>query len=301
MVRRGTLQSASFAGLAEVLRAFLQPRERVSRACLGIAGPVVANRCEATNLPWVADGARVAKELGMGEVTLINDLVALGFGALTAPRSKLTALTKAHPPKQGTLAILAAGTGLGEAALVWDGQKHVPLASEGGHTDFAARNPLEEELLHFLQKRHGRVSYERVLSGPGLGALYDFFAERPKTVPPLRERTLVARAAQRNETIVQLALSKKSRTAVAAIETFVRVYGAEAGNLALKVCAAGVYVCGGIAEAILPWLTSGDFLKAYCSKGRLSNFVSKIPVSVVRDKQVGLKGAAYFLTRDLKK
>ena len=296
-LRHASLASRDFASLDAAVRAFLgDAPPPIHTATLGVAGPVVDNKCNATNLPWIVDGDALGRAFGIERVTLLNDLVALSIGALHAGREKLRVLQGDELPRRegANVAVLAAGTGLGEAALVWAGQKHVPLATEGGHTDFAPRDELEMELLRFLRARHGRVSYERILSGRGIGALYDFFREVKSVAEPTAVTDAIRGAADRNAEIAKHGLSRESEACDKAVDLFASIYGAEAGNLALKTFATGgVFVAGGIAASMIERLESGPFLRSFGDKGRFSTLVQKIPVAVVMDSSIGLAGSAY--------
>jgi glucokinase len=291
--------SREFPSLEAVLREFVggvSPKPKVTSAAFGVAGPVVNGRVVATNLPWVVDSRIIGRKLGIKRVTLLNDLVALSLGAIAVPRSKLRFLsdTAKSPKKRGAnVAVIAAGTGLGEAMLIWSGDGFVPSATEGGHADFAARDDLEIELLQFLRNRFGRVSWERILSGNGIGNLYDFF-RHAKGMEDTRENAeAIATSGDRNATISQLGLAGHSEAASRALQLFGQIYGAEAGNLALKALAlGGVYVCGNIAGRMLPILEGGAFRRAFLEKGRFGAVMEKIPVAVVLDNDVGLAGAA---------
>ncbi len=295
-IAQHTFESGSYDSLEAVLGEFLTRAQarRVQTATLGVAGPVINQRCAATNLPWVVDARTVARKTGLKRVTLLNDLVALAFGALTVPASRLRVLQgKGGPKKKGSnLAVIAAGTGLGEAGLVWDGNGHVPLATEGGHTDFAARTPLEWELHGWLAASFGHVSYERVVAGPGFGALYDFFRVA-KGIEEARDNAdQIAIARDRNAVIAELGAAGKSEPAVRAVELFARLYGAEAGNLALKTLATGgVFVAGGIAGRLVEVLAGGAFMEAFLDKGRFRPLLETIPVAVVLDSDIGLAGS----------
>ncbi len=224
----------------------------------------------ATNLPWVIDSRVVSRKLDIPRVTLLNDLVALSLGAHGVPRRKLRTLGEAGPPKKSgaNIAVIAAGTGLGEAVLVWDGERFCRCATEGGHTDFAPRTDLEVELLKFLAKRHGHVSYERILSGDGLGAAYDFFRTVKRVAESRENIDLVDGAEDRNAAIAKLGIARESDAAAQAVELFCAVYGAETGNLALKSFAVGgVYVCGNIAHHMLPVLEEGGFPQGFRRQG----------------------------------
>jgi glucokinase len=297
VVRKEEVSSSMYASLEAVAREFLgsvSPRPKVTGAAFGVAGPVVDGRVVATNLPWVIDRRIIARKLGIKNVVLLNDLVALSLGSLRVPPSKLHALGDSGVPKKrgANIAVIAAGTGLGEAMLVWDGQGFVPAATEGGHADFAARDELEIELLQFLRARFGRVSWERILSGNGLGNLYDFFRQAKGMSETAEHVELIGAAPDRNAAIATLATEGKSEAAVRAMQLFGTIYGAEAGNLALKTLSlGGVYVCGNIAARMLPVLDSGIFRKTFRDKGRMSAVMEKIPVAVVLDTDVGLAGA----------
>lgn len=298
VLRQEVYESRSFANVDAVIRHFLGARPpKISSACIGIAGPVINQRCSATNLPWVVDARGLSRRFKIKRVTLINDLVALALGAVTAPRSKLRSLSGGTLPvkKGANVAILAAGTGLGEAILVWDGLRFVPLATEGGHTDFAPRTPVEAELLSFLRERLGRATTERVLSGPGLGHLYRFFVEARGLSESKDNAARLAEADDANAEITRLGLAKKSAPAAATLELFTTLYGAEAGNLALRSFAlGGIFVAGNIASQLLPLLEQGEFLRSFRAKDPMGALVERIPVAVVLDSSIGLAGAAYY-------
>jgi glucokinase len=296
-VRKTEFASRKFPSLEAVVTEFLasvSPKPRVTAAAFGVAGPVVNGRVVATNLAWVIDGRTLSRKLNIKRVRILNDLVALSLGSLRVPRGKLHLLNDAGVPRKrgANVAVIAAGTGLGEAMLVWDGNEFVASATEGGHADFAARDELEVELLQFLRARFGRVSWERVLSGSGLGNLYDFFRQAKAITETAENSEIIGASADRNATISELGQAGKSEAAVRALQLFAAIYGAEAGNLALKTLSlGGVYVCGNIAERLLPILDDGSFLRAFREKGRFAPLMEKIPVAVVLDKNVGLAGA----------
>jgi len=288
-----TYPSRERASLEAVLAEFLSlHRAPFTRASFGIAGPVRNGRCEATNLPWVVDAGSVAKRLRLKRVGLINDLVANAYGIPLLRGKDLVTLNRGARDAQGNQALIAAGTGLGEAGMLWDGKEHRPFASEGGHVDFAPRNRLEMELLDYLMKRHGRVSCERLVSGPGLVNAYRFFRDREKGTEPawLAEELRVgdpAAAISRN------ALEGKSPLCTQALELFVSAYGAAAGNLALTTMATGgVYLGGGIAPKILAKLQEPGFINAFTAKGRLRPLLQEIPVRVIMNPKTALLGAA---------
>lgn len=302
-VRHEAYESRKFPSLEAVVKEFLaqgvSPKAKalpkVTAASFGVAGPVVNGRCVATNLPWVVDERVLAKKLGIRQVTLLNDLVALALGALTVPKSKLRVLGGAGAPKRrgANVAVIAAGTGLGEALLIWDGARFVPCATEGGHSDFAPNGDVDVGLYAFLRGRYGHVSWERVLSGNGLGNVYDYFASAGGVPESSENARAVATAADRNAEIARLAEGRQSEVAARAVALFAKLYGAEAGNLALKSLAVGgVFVCGNIAGRMAGTLEQNGFVEAFAAKGRFEALMRTIPVAVVLDSDVGLAGAA---------
>jgi len=293
--RLPTNGSPSLDGL---LRGFLERTgARPSRIVLGIAGPVADNRCTTTNLPWQVDGESLTREL-RAPVTLLNDLEATGWGLATLGREDLLGL-QAGSAARGNRALIAAGTGLGEAILHWNGSTWHPMASEGGHTDFGPRDEVEDELLGWLRGRHGHVSYERILSGPGLADLYRFFRETRRGDEPATVAALFDAANEPAAVVTETALDGSCERAGLVLEKFVEIYGAEAGNLALKALAlGGLYVGGGIAPRLVSVLTRGRFVKAFGDKGRLSPVIARIPVSVVLDPKTAVWGAAAFARQE---
>jgi glucokinase len=287
--------SGKYPGLEAILSEFLVAnRSPIDVACFGIAGPVRQGRVETPNLTWVVDAQHLAHQLGLKAVALLNDLESTAYGIATLGRMDFAVLNEGAPVEQGSRAVIAAGTGLGEAALHWDGALHRPFASEGGHTDFAPRDELEVELLLRLRKRFGHVSYERVVSGPGLLNLYEFLRDSGRGSEPswLSERL---RQEDPSAVIATAALEKSSELCVLALERFVSSYGAEAGNLALKVLATGgVYVGGGIAPKILPKLKEPIFLESFLDKGRYRKLMESIPVRVILNDRTALLGAARY-------
>ncbi len=263
-----------------------------SAATFGIAGPVYQGRVEASNLPWVIDARALAGQLGLRQVSLLNDLAATAHGIGELAEEDQLVLNPGTPMTSGNAAIIAAGTGLGEVGLLWDGSRRQPIASEGGHADFAPRNELEIGLLVHLTHRFGRVSYERVLSGPGLVNIYQYLRDsgRGKEQPFVAERMRELGAAA---AISEIALTAKCGLCEQALSILVACYGAEAGNLGLRYLAHhGVYLGGGIAPKIIPALTGPTFMSAFSAKGRLSPLVSAMPVRVILNERVGLLGAA---------
>ena len=268
----------------------------IEKACFAIAGPVQEGRVTTTNLAWLVDAERLANLLGLKKVGLINDLEAIGYGLAELTDRDLAVLTKGIGSSIGNIAIIAAGTGLGEAACFWDGQEHYPFASEGGHTDFAPRNSLEMELLTYLLTQFDRVSYERILSGSGLFELYKFHHQtRRGQEPP--ELTEVLYQQAHPAAVVRAALENRSEVCSNALNLFVSLYGAEAGNLALKVMAqGGIFIGGGIAPKIIQKLMEPIFMSAFTAKGRMGPLLEAIPVRVILNDKTGLIGAARYAT-----
>ena len=277
----------------EIVVQFLDgSKTRPEAACFGIAGPVRNGRVETSNLPWVIEQSRLAKQIQLPATLLINDLEASAWGIGALAPSDLVALNRVSGPAIGNQAVIAPGTGLGQAGLFWDGNRHHVFACEGGHADFAPRNDLQIELLLFLKARFGHVSYERVLSGPGLVNVYEFLRESgcEKESPDLASELQAGDAAA---AISRAALAGTSPLAGKALDILVSVYGAEAGNLALKVMATGgLFLAGGISPKILPKLTGPLFMEAFLDKGRLRPLLESIPVQVVTNEKTGLLGAA---------
>ncbi|MFI5372242.1 MAG: glucokinase [Candidatus Eisenbacteria bacterium] len=283
--------SRDYPSLEALVTSFLTGLERPTHAAFGIAGPVVDGRVDATNLAWHVDAATLAAAIG-GQVTLLNDLAATGLGLPVLAATEL-ALLQPGPAGPGTGALIAAGTGLGECILVPEGGVWRTLPSEGGHVDFAPRDPLEDELLIWQRTRHPRVSYERVLSGAGLAELYRFYRDTGRGAAPPGFESAFDGAADPAPLLTAAALDGSCERARLVVERFVSIYGAEAGNLALKTLAiGGVFVGGGIAPRLLPVLEAGGFVAAFAAKGRLSPVLQRIPVAVVLEDRCAMWGAA---------
>jgi glucokinase len=272
----------------------------ITRACLGIAGPVENNICRATNLPWVVDGNALVAQLGVERVRLVNDFQAAALAVTAVGPSYLAGLGGAPPVPRGPIAVLGAGTGLGEAFLTWSAPDNAyqVIASEGGHADLAPRSPLEMALLQYLTAKYGRVSYERVLSGQGLVDVFTFLAQEPACAPMVRADTHAALAAQGPGHEAAAAISRRGLDGTdpiceIALAIFCSVLGALAGNLGLYALATGgVFIAGGIAPRVLPYLQRGGFREAFERKGRLTPLVARLPAFVVTHPQPGLLGAA---------
>jgi glucokinase len=288
--------SRAYDGLDEIVKEFLQHHPaKIEHAAFGIAGPVIKGRVETTNLPWVIEASRLASELVTGSVSLLNDLEANTYGIFELTPKDFAVLNPGSPLEGGNIGIISAGTGLGEAGATWDGTRFIVFATEGGHTDFAPRTEEEIDLLRYGQQQFGaHVSYERFLSGPGLYTLYQFLRDTGRGTEEnwLREEM---QHTDPSAVIGQYGISGKSELCVRALDLFVTLYGAEAGNLALKLMATrGIFVGGGIAPKILPKLQSGAFMEAFTAKGRFTKALSAIPVRVLLNDQAALLGAARY-------
>lgn len=294
--------SKQYSGLVPVLQDYLAgARPPLDAACFGIAGAVVDGKVTTPNLPWMVDAADVRHALRLEAVTLLNDLEAAAYGIFTLDDDEFAVLNQGTMRHAGNKALIAAGTGLGQTILFDDGRHFRPLASEGGHGDFAPRNEIEIELLRHLIGRFGHASYERVVSGPGLVNIYRFLKEVRRMEEPTALSERFAREDDRAAVISQAALAREFEISVVALDIFVSVYGAEAGNLALRAKSVrGLYVGGGIAPKMIAKLQDGTFMRAFRDKGRYADFMAAIPVKVVLNEQAALRGAAYhaaFLTR----
>jgi len=284
-----------YPGLEVIVKEFLGA-DKVTAACFGVPGPVRDGRLRLTNLPWTLDSRELAAGLAIGHVFLINDLEANGYGIAELSSDQIYTLSEGDPSQIGNRALIAAGTGLGEGLLTWNGRIHVPYPSEGGHVDYAPRNEDEIDLLRFLkQKYNGRISFERVVSGMGLTNIYEFLREVRGVDEPVWLAQRIAEVPDPNTVITELALAAKSEICEKALDMFVSAYGAEAGNLALKVLSVGgLYIGGGIAPRILEKLKDGTFLKAFTDKGRLSQLLINMPVRIILESKAALLGAAAY-------
>lgn len=299
-VHENVFASRGFRGLDEIVVKFIsETGTRPTIASFGIAGPVRNGRVETSNLPWVVESTRLAQELQLDSVSIINDLEAQAWGIQCLEPSDTVALnqinTQVHKQAPaGNQAVVAAGTGLGEAGIIRDGQGQHIYACEGGHCDFAPRNELEIELLRYLLTRFGHVSYERIVSGPGLVNVYLFLKDTHRGEEPQWLRDEIANG-DPAAAISRAAVSAKAPLAEQALGLWISIYGAEAGNMALKVLATGgVFLAGGIAPKILPKLSGPLFMQAFLSKGRMQPLLEAIPVHVITNEKVGLLGAACY-------
>ena len=279
--------------LESIVERFMERHPRpISSACFGIAGPVLRGRCKTTNLPWEVSEARLARRFGFPHVRLINDLAAMARAIPLLKGRELVSLNRARGEKGGNLALLAPGTGLGEALLVFHEGRYHPLSSEGGHVDFAPSNEAEVDLWRYLKRRLGHVSVERVISGPGLVHIYSWLRDSGRYREPgwLKTRMTQAEPAR---VITETALKKGHSLCVETLNVFVSILGATAGNLALTgMTTGGVYLGGGIPPKILPALKKASFMRAFTGKGRFAGLMKRIPVRVILNDKAALMGAA---------
>ncbi len=293
-VREARFESEAYPGLEAIVLEFLGSggAEGIAAAAFGIAGPIVDGESRAVNLAWQVVESRLAAAIGIPRTRIVNDLEAIGMGIPRLRAEDLIVLQAGREDPRGTIAVIGAGTGLGEGFLTWSASGYHPHPSEGGHCDFAPRTGEECALLDFLRARHEHVSWERVLSGPGLASLYQFVITRGIPESPLVRREMAA-STDPAPVITRHALSRSDAACVRVLEIFVSAYGAEAGNLALKTMpTGGLYVVGGIAPRIVQRLKDGAFIQAFLAKGRHTVILESIPVRLVMETRVGLVGAA---------
>lgn len=283
--REQSYKCAEFASLEDILKAFAPGK--VGAACIAVAGVVAGQTAKITNLPWTIDADAIGKHLGC-HVALLNDLQATALGALHLPDDKLAVLQAGKPVEHGTIAVIAPGTGLGEATLLHDGARYRALPSEGGHADFAPTTDDELALLVFLRKRYkGHVSNERVLCGKGVGDLYDYLGGKGTF------------DGDRNAAITQVGLANEDPIAARALVMFAEALGAEAGNMALRAMATGgVIIGGGIPPKLLPALQTGALIARFRDKGRFADWMSNLPVRVSLEPRAALLGAAHHAAND---
>lgn len=284
--------SAESPGLEAIVQRFLAGCPvRPDAACFGVPGAVIKGECRTPNLPWLLSEPELQRTTGVPRVQLVNDFAAAAVGVLVLPPGSLLTLQAGSPSSTGHKAVLGAGTGLGQAILAWNGHEHIILPTEAGHADFAPQGEIQRALAASLEKELGHVSVERVVSGSGLRRIYDFLVERGvSSWPEVREAFAFDDPAA---VISSYALRRRDLACEQALDIFVELYGAEAGNLALRVLPrGGVYVVGGVAVKNLEKLQDGTFMRAFCSKGRLRPVLEQIPVHVVLEPRVGLLGAA---------
>jgi glucokinase len=288
--------SQEHGGLPEIISTFIQAEGiPVHSACFGVAGPVRNGRSKISNLPWVIDADELAKQLKLPSVGLLNDLEAYAYGIDALESKDFVTLSEGSEDAEGNRAVISARTGLGMAGMYWDGFRHHPFACEGGHADFAPRSGLEGELLAYLQNKFGRISCERVLSGPGIRNIYDFLRDTGKAEEPDWLREQLKAAPDPPALISQIAMEKKAAICDQALTVFVSIYGAETGNCALNFMATGgVFVGGSIAAKIVPRMKDPGFMQAFLDKGRMSSLLEAMPVKIVLNDNSGMIGAARF-------
>jgi glucokinase len=287
--------SQQYPSFNELLQVFVEAQTpHFHASCFGIAGPVRNGIGQLTNLPWTIDTKELGKQLNTTNTWLLNDLAANAWGLNTLQPTDFVTLNAGQNHYQGNCSMISAGTGLGEAGMFWDGQNYQPFASEGGHTNYAPTNELEIHLLQYMLKRQQHVSWEHLVSGPGLLNIYHFLCEfrnhhTPKWLGTHLQTSDPAAA------ISQAAIKEKCPVCTEALTLFVRLYGIEAGNHALKIMATGgVYIGGGIAPKILAQLEKGGFLEAFFAKGSMETLMRNIPVTIVMNEATALRGAAYY-------
>jgi glucokinase len=295
-VVRGPLEiypTHEHASLESVVRSFLdQHREKPEAACFGVAGPVRQGRARMANLNWTVDSSSLAREIGCEHVIVINDLVANAWGIGGLGPTDFASLNAGAPDARGNIGVISAGTGLGEAGLYFDGSRHHPFPSEGGHADFAPADELQTEMLAYLRREFGHVSVERVLSGAGLLHIYHFLRDTARGSEPPSLRGEIEAAVDPSIPVWKAATGGRG-LAAAALEIFISAYGSEAGNLALKVLATGgVYLGGGLAPRIIEQLRRPGFMKAFTAKGRMKDLLAAMPVRVIVNDEAALIGAA---------
>lgn len=297
-----TFQSGNYPSLEAVVNQFLAQIKtkgvnlsKLQQAVFGVAGPVVNGQATITNLPWVISETQLAETCQLSSVRLINDLVAIAQAIPQLGPADLHTLNEGEPAPGGAIAVIAPGTGLGEAYLTWDGTRYQAYASEGGHTDFGPTNALQRDMLRYLQERFEHVSYERVCSGMGLPNIYAYLKDSGYAAEPAALAERLAAAKDPTPVIVQAALDKSYELCVATLDIFIAILGAEAGNMALKVMASGgVYLGGGIPLRILPALAGGQFLEAFKRKGRFSKLLGQFPIHIILNPKAALLGAASY-------
>ncbi len=279
--------SQAYATFDEVLTEFFaqswhENNHAIECACVGVAGPVKGHIAKVTNLPWEINSDDLVARFGVGKIRLINDFQAVGYGIELLKAEDFVQLQAGEPQHHGVRAVIGAGTGLGHGLLIWQQGRYEVFSSEGGHASFAPTDVLQIELLKYLQRKFTNVSWELVCSGPGLENIYGFLANN---------NAQQARYSLSAAEITQLAFDQKDPVAQQALQTFVKIYGAQAGNLALTCLATGgVYIAGGIAPKILPVLQQSEFMDAFNDKSKMHNLLKSIPVSVVTNPRVGLLG-----------
>lgn len=293
-VLRKSYSSAAHGGLAEMLVEFLRDAgiSKISAACFALAAPVSSRRVKLTNLPWEVDADAIAASFNI-KVALINDFEAVGLGVAALDSSDLLQLQQGKVQEHGARVVVGAGTGLGVAWMSWQDDAYAVHPSEGGHMDFAPCNDLQYALMKYLQQRHGHVSYERIVSGPGLLAIYEFLRDT-EIAHPSTELLAAMQVNSDAATLAHFATHKNEPIAQQALQLFVHIYGAFVGNIALAALPrGGIYVAGGIAAKIATEMQRGEFMRAFLDKGRFKDMLTMMPVAIVGNPQIGLMGASH--------
>ncbi|MDD5180765.1 MAG: glucokinase [Gallionellaceae bacterium] len=291
--------STAYAGLAEILDEFLHEAgtAEIAAACLALAGPVSGRRVKLTNLPWEVDADALAARFAISHISLINDFEAVGLGIAALQPTDLLTLQAGDVQEHGVRVVTGAGTGLGVAWLTWQDEGYAVHSSEGGHMDFAPLDAAQYKLLQYLQQRHGHVSYERIVSGPGLVAILEFLRDSGRSAPSA-QLSAAMEAGDAAAAIARFAQQDNEPIACMALDLFANVYGAFVGNLALAALPrGGIYIAGGIAAKISSILHQGAFLHAFLDKGRYTRLLGTLPVHIVTNPQVGLSGASLAAKR----
>jgi glucokinase len=288
--------SQEHTGLSEIIAAFTKSEGiAVHRACFGVAGPVRRGRSKISNLTWVIDSRDLAKQLQLDSVGMLNDLEAYAYGIDGLDSKDFVTLNEGSEDAEGNRAVISARTGLGVAGLYWDGFRHHPFGCEGGHSDFAPRNPVEMELLSYLQKKHGRISCERLLSGPGIKNIYDFLRDTQKAEEPQWLKDQMGAAADSPALISQLAADGKAAICDQTMTIFVSIYGAETGNVALNfLSTGGIYIGGSVAAKNVSKMKDPVFMQSFLDKGRMESLLKEMPVTIVLNDDAGMIGAARY-------
>lgn len=284
------------SGLQEIIADFIKSEGiPVHRACFGVAGPVRGGRSKISNLPWVIDCRELAQQLKLDSVGLLNDLEAYAYGIDALDSKDFITLSEGIEDAEGNRAVISARTGLGMAGLFWDGFRHHPFACEGGHGDFAPRNSTEMDLLAYLQKKYGRISCERILSGPGIKNIYDFLRDSKKADEPDLLREQMKHAPDPAALISQLAKDGKADICAQTMSLFASIYGAETGNCALKfMSTGGIFIGGSIAAKNVSWMQDPIFMQSFLDKGRMTPLLKDMPVKIVLNDDAGMMGAARY-------
>jgi glucokinase len=296
LVVEKTYPSQEHSSLSEIIAAFVKAEGiAVHSACFGVAGPVRRGRSKISNLPWVIDSRDLARQLKLDSVGMINDLEAYAYGIDALDSKDFVTLNEGSEDAEGNRAVISARTGLGVAGMYWDGFRHHPFACEGGHSDFAPRNALEMELLAYLQKKYGRISYERLLSGPGIKNIYDFLRDAHKAEEPPWLKDQIAAAKDAPALISHLAQEGKAAICDQTLSIFVSIYGAETGNCALNfLSTGGIFIGGSVAAKNVSKMKDPIFMESFLDKGRMVELLKEIPVTIVLNDDSGIIGAARY-------